>query len=133
MDIKVIDEKYFDEIKAIYEEAGWSAYLKGDEKLLRGIRHTNLILACFDGDVLVGFLRAVGDMEHVVLVQDLTVKKGYRRKGIARELMNELFERYKDVRLIQVNTDKVDEVSNAFYRSIGMKPIDAKAYISYCK
>lgn len=84
-----------------------------------------------DGDELVGFVRCVGDAEHVVLVQDLIVKKAYRRKGLAKKLMKEVFEKYKDVRWIQVNTDGEDEVANAFYKAIGMKEISEAGVVSY--
>lgn len=117
MKLTEINENYLSQIKALYEESGWSAYLGDDEKLKNAIKNSLLTLAYMDGDELLGFVRCVGDAEHVVLVQDLVVKKDYRRKGLAKKLMNEVFEKYKDVRWIQVNTDGEDEVANAFYKS----------------
>lgn len=131
MKLVEIDETYLDQIKAIYEESGWSAYLADDAKLFRAIKNSLLTLAYVDNDELLGFVRCVGDAEHVVLVQDLIVKKAYRRKGLAKKLMKEVFEKYKDVRWIQVNTDAMDEVANAFYKSIGMKDISEAGVVSY--
>lgn len=128
-----INESYLSQIKALYEESGWSAYLGDDEKLKNAIKNSLLTLAYMDGEELIGFVRCVGDAEHVVLVQDLIVKKDYRRKGLAKKLMKEVFEKYKDVRWIQVNTDVEDEVSNAFYKSIGMKEISEAGVVSYFK
>lgn len=85
MKLIVIDESYLSQIKDIYEEAGWSAYLGDDAKLSRAIKNSLLTLAYMDEDELVGFVRCVGDAEHVVLVQDLIVKKNYRRKGLAKK------------------------------------------------
>lgn len=45
--------------------------------------------------------------------------------------MKEVFEKYKDVRWIQVNTDGEDEVANAFYKAIGMKEISEAGVVSY--
>ena len=126
-----IDESYLSQIKALYEESGWSAYLGDDEKLKNAIKNSLLTLAYMDGEELIAFVRCVGDVEHVVLVQDLIVKKDYRRKGLAKKLMNEVFEKYKDVRWIQVNTDGEDEVANAFYKAIGMKDISEAGVVSY--
>ncbi len=128
-----INESYLSQIKSLYEESGWSAYLADDEKLSRAIKNSLLTLGYMDGDELLGFVRCVGDAEHVVLVQDLIVKKDYRRKGLAKKLMKEVFEKYKDVRWIQVNTDSEDEVANAFYKAIGMKDISEAGVVSFFK
>lgn len=47
--------------------------------------------------------------------------------------MKEVFEKHKDVRWIQVNTDRVNEASNAFYKAIGMKEISEAGTVSYFK
>lgn len=126
-----IDESYLSQIKALYEESGWSSYLGNDEKLKNAIKNSLLTLAYMDGGELLGFVRCVGDAEHVVLVQDLIVKKDYRRKDLAKKLMKEVFKKYKGVRWIQVNTDVEDEVANAFYKAIGMKDISEAGVVSY--
>ena len=133
MKLMEIDESHLLQIKALYEESGWSAYLGDDEKLSRAIKNSLLTLGYMDNDELIGFVRCVGDAEHVVLVQDLIVKKDYRRKGLAKKLMKEVYEKYKDVRWIQVNTDAMDEVANAFYKTIGMKEICEAGVVSYFK
>lgn len=131
MKLTEINENYLSQIKALYEESGWSSYLGDDEKLKNAIKNSLLTLAYMDGGELLGFVRCVGDAEHVVLVQDLIVKKDYRRKGLAKKLMKEVFEKYKGVRWIQVNTDVEDEVANAFYKAIGMKDISEAGVVSY--
>ena len=133
MKLTEINENYLSQIKALYEESGWSSYLGNDEKLKNAIKNSLLTLAYMDGGELLGFVRCVGDAEHVVLVQDLIVKKDYRRKGLAKKLMNEVFEKYKDVRWIQVNTDVEYDVANAFYKAIGMKDISEAGVVSYFK
>ena len=131
MKLTEINESYLSQIKALYEESGWSSYLGNDEKLKNAIKNSLLTLGYMDEGELLGFVRCIGDAEHVVLVQDLIVKKDYRRKGLAKKLMNEVFEKYKDVRWIQVNTDGEDEVANAFYKAIGMKEISEAGVVSY--
>ena len=133
MKLTEINENYLSQIKALYEESGWSSYLGNDEKLKNAIKNSLLTLAYMDGGELLGFVRCVGDAEHVVLVQDLIVKKDYRRKGLAKKLMNEVFEKYKGVRWIQVNTDVEYDVANAFYKAIGMKDISEAGVVSYFK
>ena len=76
-----INESYLSQIKSLYEESGWSAYLGDDDKLSRAIKNSLLTLGYMDGDELLGFVRCVGDAEHVVLVQDLIVKKRLQAQG----------------------------------------------------
>ena len=133
MKLVEINDSYLSQIKALYEESGWGAYLSDDEKLSRAIKNSLLTLGYMDDDELIGFVRCVGDAEHVILAQDLIVKKDYRRNGLAKKLMNEVFEKYKDVRWIQVNTDGEDEVANAFYKAIGMKEISEAGVVSFFK
>ena len=56
------------EVMDIYREAGWMAYLQDDAKLRRAFEHSLCILGAFEGDVLVAFVRCVGDGEHVLLI-----------------------------------------------------------------
>ena len=122
-----------DEVKAIYREAGWMAYLTDDERLERAFQNSLYLLGAFAGDDLIGLVRCVGDGEHVVLIQDLIVSEAYRQRGIGTELMNRVLEKYSRVRMISLYTDAQDERANAFYRKMGFVGIDANGMISYMK
>ena len=122
-----------DEVKAIYREAGWMAYLTDDERLERAFQNSLYLLGAFAGDDLIGLVRCVGDGEHVVLIQDLIVSEAYRQRGIGTELMNRVLEKYSRVRMISLYTDAQDEQANAFYRKMGFVGIDANGMISYMK
>ncbi len=122
-----------DKVKAIYREAGWMAYLTDDERLERAFQNSLYLLGAFEGDDLIGFVRCVGDGEHVVLIQDLIVSEAYRKRGIGTELMNRVLEKYSCVRMISLYTDAQDERANAFYRKMGFVGIDANGMISYMK
>lgn len=78
-----ISSAFLGEIKEIYSQARWTAYLNDSEKLKRAFDRSLFLLGAFDGPVLVGFVRCVGDGEHVLLVQDLIVREEYRRQASA--------------------------------------------------
>lgn len=120
-----------EEIKALYEDSGWKAYLTDDEKLKRAFDNSLYTYGAAADGRLIGFVRCVGDGEHVVLVQDLIVRSDSRRLGIGNRLMRAVMEKYKDVRMLFIVTDKADEKANAFYRALGMKPIENGGMISY--
>lgn len=120
IEYKEFGSERIDEVYRIYEESGWSEYLKDRDRLVRAFDHSQFILGAFDEDRLVGFVRCVGDSEFILYVQDLVVRPLYQRQGIGRELMRRASEKYPDARQFLLITDEGDEVSNAFYQSIGM-------------
>ena len=128
---KEFDSSLITRVKEIYEIEGWRAYLNNDEKLIRAFDNSLYLLGAFDGEKLVGFVRCVGDGEHILLVQDLIVDKAYQKQGIGTKLFKTVWDKYKDVRMFQVNTDLEDEVDNRFYKSMGMKTLEEGHIISY--
>ena len=109
-----------EEVYKIYEENEWTSYLGDKDKLVRAFDRSLYILGAFDDNKLVGFVRCVGDDEYIVYVQDIVVLSAYHRKGIGRELMKRVSERYPLIHQFVLITDQDDEVSNAFYKAIGM-------------
>lgn len=128
---KEFDAKLIERVKEIYQLEGWSAYLNNDEKLIRAFNNSLYVLGAFEEEQLIGFIRCVGDGEHIVVVQDLIVDKKYQQQGIGTKLMQTIWDKYSDVRMFQVNTDSEDEVDNHFYLSLGMKPLVEGHMISY--
>lgn len=128
---KEFDVELLDEVKEIYASESWSAYLKDDEKLKRAFANSLYTLGAFDGDKLVGFVRCVGDGEHILLVQDLIVHPTYQKQKIGTTLFKAVWDKYSDVRMFQVNTDIEDEVDNHFYQSFGMKRLEEGCMVSY--
>lgn len=119
------------EVKDIFRQEGWCAYLSDDEALRRAFANSLLIFGAFDGENLIGFIRCVGDGEHIVLVQDLIVRQEYRKRGIGKALFSEMQRRFGKVRMFCVTTDLDDEADNRFYRSFGMKPLEDGHMITY--
>ncbi|MGT2784787.1 GNAT family N-acetyltransferase [Streptococcus merionis] len=118
-------------IKHLYASVGWTSYLK-DESLLPSAFDQSLdLLGAFDKDQLIGFIRIVGDGQHIVLIQDLLVHPDYQKRGIGTELLKIMWNRYAHVRMFQLNTDLHDVKANAFYQSLGMVPIAEGQIISY--
>ena len=120
-------------IKSLYQQHDWLAYLQDDVKLIRAFDQSLYTLGAYDGETLVGFIRCVGDGEHIVLVQDLIVAETHLRKGIGRELMHKVYERFADVRMLMLLTDAMDERANAFYQSIGMIKLEQNGCVTYMR
>ena len=128
---KEFNASLLEDVKEIYRSVYWQTYLQDDEKLKRAFENSLHLLGAFDGEVLVGFARCVGDGEHIVLVQDLAVRPEYQKRRIGTTLFQMVWDKYKDVRMFQVVTDLEDEVDNRFYQSFGMKKLEEGHMVSY--
>lgn len=128
---KEFDTSLLEEVKEIYHSVYWQTYLWDDEKLKRAFDNSLSLLGAFYGEVLVGFVRCVGDGEHIVLVQDLVVRPDYQKRRIGTTLFQKVWDKYRDVRMFQVVTDLEDEVDNHFYQSFGMKKLEEGHMVSY--
>ena len=118
-------------VRALYEDSGWLAYLGAPDKLARAFAGSLFVLGAFRDGVLIGFIRCVGDGEHIVYVQDLIVDEAYRRQGIGRTLLRKARETYRHVRTFLLITDASDENANAFYQTIKMKSCEDAGLTGY--
>ena len=108
------------EILRLYRSVGWTAYTDHLEVLQKGFEKSMLTLAAYEGDQLLGIIRAVGDGHTIVFVQDILVFPEYQRKGIGTALLQAMLDRYSHVRQIELATDNTPKTI-AFYKSMGFR------------
>lgn len=133
INLEQIKETDFNRIKEIYASENWNAYLKDDEKLKRAFSNSYLLLGAYIEDILVGFVRCVGDGEHIIVVQDLIVDSKYQKKGIGTKLFQYVLDRFASVRMFLVITDLYDEVDNLFYQKNGLVKIVQRDMVAYVR
>ena len=110
------------EILPLYASVGWTAYTDQPETLRRGFENSLLTLAAYEENRLIGILRAVGDGQTIVFVQDLLILPEYQRRGVGTALLRELLARYPQVRQIELTADDSPALL-AFYRKAGCVPM----------
>ena len=118
MEIREYTEYREEEILRLYSAVGWTAYTDNPGALEQGFRHSLLVLAAYEGDELIGLIRAVGDGATIVFIQDLLVDPAYQRQGIATALVRAVLVRYPEVRQVELVTDNTPKTI-AFYKSLG--------------
>ena len=122
MDIREYRTYNAQEILALYGSVGWTAYTDRPEALKAGFDRSLLCLAAYEGKELVALLRAVGDGQTVVLLQDILVHPARQRQGIGTKLVRAALERFRDVRQVQLVTDDRPETAS-FYESLGFRDL----------
>ena len=80
------------EILRLYRSAGWTAYTDQPEVLRKGFESSMLTLAAYEGNQLLGIIRAVGDGHTIVFVQDILVCPEHQRKGIGSTLLQAILD-----------------------------------------
>ena len=111
------------EILSLYESVGWTFYCQHPDILEKAYANSLCILAAYEGDELVGLIRAVGDGLTILFIQDLLVNPKFQRKGIGTALMNALLEKYSHVYQIELATDHTEKTI-AFYKSFGFRNLN---------
>ncbi len=122
MEIRDYTDFRKDEILRLYSEVGWTAYTENMAALEEGYKNSLLVLAAYEGDELLGIIRAVGDGCTIVFVQDILVFPGHQRRGVGTALLEAVLKRYPDVRQVELVTDNTPKTV-AFYKSLGFSEL----------
>ena len=120
MEIKEYRAYCEEEILLLYTSVGWTAYTEHPQTLRKGFENSLRILGAYEEDSLLGIIRAVGDGETVVLIQDLLVFPEHQRKGVGSMLLQAMLDRYSHVRQVQLATDNTPKTIG-FYKSMGFR------------
>ncbi len=102
----------------LYSSVGWTAYTDDPESLKAGFENSLLTLAAYEGDMLLGVIRTVGDGQTIVYIQDILVLPEYQRRGIGTALVRAVLECFREVRQIVLATDNTPKTI-AFYEFLG--------------
>jgi aralkylamine N-acetyltransferase len=112
-----------DQLITLYQEAGWWSVEKDSRDLLKGIISGSrcFCVAVIDNRI-VGMGRSISDGVSDAYIQDVTVAKAFRRKGIASRIVTELIENLEAdgigwIGLIAENG------SAEYYRPLGFEPM----------
>ena len=132
MEIKYYDHFHLEEILHLYQSVGWSNYLKRADILEEAYANSLCVLAAYDGDSLLGIIRAIGDGLTIVFVQDIIVLPEYQRKGIGTKLLKAVIDKYRNVYQMELLTDNTEK-TKAFYHSVGFTASDEMSCVAFIR
>ena len=132
MEIREYTQYREDEILSLYSSVGWTAYTKDPTALRQGYERSLLVLAAYEGNDLLGIVRAVGDGHTVVFIQDILVFPDRQRQGVGTALLRAVLDRFPRVRQIELVTDDTPKTI-AFYRSMGLRELSELGCCGFMK
>jgi GNAT superfamily N-acetyltransferase len=80
-------------VRELYEHVGWSR--PANEEELREVLQAGPAVGAWDGERLVGFVRALSDGHLAAYVEDVMVHQDYRRGGVGDLIMSRLLREIK--------------------------------------
>jgi GNAT superfamily N-acetyltransferase len=114
VEIAGFDPRYIDGILRLTSAEGWPTLAADGERAVRVLTAPGAVtVVARDGEAVVGFARALTDGEWIACLTDMVVDAGYRRRGVGRALIAEVFARTRAQRMDLL----AEPGSEDFYRS----------------
>jgi N-acetylglutamate synthase-like GNAT family acetyltransferase len=88
------------EIKKLYDDAGWWEERKEQdiENMLKG----EISVGAWNGDVLIGFARAVTDGKFRAYIEDVVIHNEYQKQGTGLKLVSRLLDELSHIDIISL-------------------------------
>ncbi|MDD7739953.1 MAG: GNAT family N-acetyltransferase [Fusicatenibacter sp.] len=106
------------ELQRLFLSVNWESG-NYPEKLVRAMKNSTHVISAWDGDRLVGLVRALDDGETVALLHYLLVDPEYQGKHIGDGLMKRIMSCFDD--LLYVKVMPSDPKTIAFYEKYGFQ------------
>lgn len=121
-----------DEVLKLYDDCGWTAYTDYPETLEKAIKNSLEVWTLWDGEILVGLARTVGDGATICYLQDLLVLKAYQGKGLGTRILEEVLAENSHIRQFVLLTED-SKKNKSFYEKLGLRPVADYECISFMK
>ena len=116
------DRPALDELVALYDSVGWSAYTDDPGSLATAVENSTFLATARADGLLVGLVRAMSDDVSIVYVQDVLVHPAHQRGGVGRRLLDDCLDRFSHVRQRVLLTDD-EPRQHRLYRSVGLHDV----------
>lgn len=114
MTIQYTEEKKFtqEEVQHLFFSVGW---ISGEYpvRLHKALMNSSTVITAWDGDKLVGLVRALDDSEMVAYIHYVLVDPAYQGRGIAGTMIKMVKEKYQNYLYIEIMPE--ERKNAAFY------------------
>ncbi|MEH7514833.1 GNAT family N-acetyltransferase [Gottfriedia acidiceleris] len=121
-----------EQLERLYNDVEWYAYTQDLKVLQQAIERSLEVVSAWDGEKLIGLIRIVGDGLTIIYIQDILVLNAYQNQGIATQLMQQVLNKYKNVRQKVLLTEEAPDVRH-FYEKNGFQSCDKGSLVAFAK
>ncbi|MBU9714202.1 GNAT family N-acetyltransferase [Evansella tamaricis] len=121
-----------EQLERLYNDVKWYAYTQDLEVLHQSISRSLEVISAWNGKELVGLIRVVGDGLTIIYIQDILVLNEYQNQGIATQLIQQILEKYKNVRQKVLLTEEAPDVRH-FYEKNNFVSCDKGSLVAFAQ
>ncbi|MFV0402106.1 MAG: GNAT family N-acetyltransferase [Oscillospiraceae bacterium] len=116
--VRIVEDKSFtaEELRELYASVGWLS-ANYPERLKKALDGSDTVFAAWSGGRLVGLINAIDDGEITAYVHYLLVHPDYQGRGIGRQLLEKIKQRYRDYLYLILLAETPENVG--FYERMG--------------
>jgi len=130
--IKIIQSAPMEELIGLYKDAGWwePSYDQHPQFLNHIVKDSALFVGAFSKKKLIGMGRALSDLASDAYIQDVTVLKEHRGKGIGKIIIQTLIKKLKENGVDWIGLI-AEPGTDSFYTELGFKPLKGHVPFKY--
>ena len=121
-----------EQLERLYNDVEWNAYTQDLEVLQQAIEQSLEVISVWNGEELIGLIRVVGDGLTIIYIQDILVLNSYQNQGIATQLMQQVLNKYKNVRQKVLMTEEAPSIRH-FYEKNDFQSCDKGSLVAFAK
>ncbi len=129
--IEYTEEKKFNvtQVQELFLSVGW---ISGEypTRLYKALMNSSTVISAWDGDRLVGLVRALDDSELVAYMHYVLVHPDYHGQGLAGHMVELVKEKYKDYLYIELMPE--ERKNAAFYEKHGFHKMQDGVAMQLC-
>ncbi len=131
MEITYTEDKRFtqEQVQNLFLSVGW---VSGEypERLFKALMHSSTVITAWDGERLVGLIRALDDSELVAYLHYALVDPAYHGQGIAGHMVELMKEHYQNYLYIELMPEERKNVP--FYEKFGFQVMEGGTPMIRC-
>lgn len=114
----------------LYTSVGWTAYTNDLERLKRALANSLTVITAWQDKQLLGLVRAVGDGETILYIQDILVRPTFQKQGVGSALMTKMLALHPNIRQKVLLTEEAPDVRH-FYEKFGFISCDQRTLVAF--
>lgn len=122
MEIKTGIRPEKEQVIALYDDAGWTAYTDEPDLLMKAIENSLKVWTLWDGEKLIGLARTIGDGATICYLQDILILKAYQGRGLGTDLLKKIMKENEIIRQFVLLTDDTEK-TKGFYNKLGLTEV----------
>ena len=129
MELVVNPKINLSDLVEFYQKGGWTEEEDLDE-LRTGLKKS-YVIAAYDGDEMVGFIRAISDYVTTAFIQDLMVLPQYSNSHIGEKLVQHVLRYFDSMKHVGVIVPHYSDKTDKFFRYLGFKKASDLGFMAY--